>query len=176
MRNLSTVQMRAAMTSQVGALVQSWRKQDLLERSVFIKRRNWCHRIFSRSQLPLFRTRSYCPRMPQLLTRYGNDEKTGANIFSRQITALHARVGSIIENAGKSGAHVVCLQEAWSEHLNIQTLFCWQYSAMPFAFCTREKHPWTQFAEPAETGVTTAFLSEVALYLETTNNIHLMIC
>jgi len=47
---------------------------------------------------------------------------------------------------------------------------------MPFAFCTREKHPWTQFAEPAETGVTTAFLSEVALYLETKNNIHLMIC
>merc|ERR1712128_282324 len=46
-------QMRAAMTSQVGALVQSWRKQDLLERS----------------QLPLFRTRSYCPRMPQLLNR-----------------------------------------------------------------------------------------------------------
>jgi len=33
---------------------------------------------------------------------------------------------------------------------------------MPFAFCTREKHPWTQFAEPAETGVTTAFLSEIA--------------
>ena len=23
---------------------------------------------------------------------------------------------------------------------------------MPFAFCTREKHPWTQFAESAETG------------------------
>jgi len=41
-----------------------------------------------------------------------------------QITALHARVGSIIENAGKSGAHVVCLQEAWSKHLNIQTFCC----------------------------------------------------
>lgn len=64
-----------------------------------------------------------------------------------QIGALHARVGSIIETAGKSGANVVCLQEAWT---------------MPFAFCTREKHPWTQFAEPAETGVTTAFLSEIA--------------
>ena len=25
---------------------------------------------------------------------------------------------------------------------------------MPFAFCTREKHPWTQFAESAETGST----------------------
>lgn len=60
-----------------------------------------------------------------------------------QITALHKRVGSILENAGKSGANIVCLQEAWT---------------MPFAFCTREKHPWTQFAEPAETGATTAFL------------------
>jgi len=67
--------------------------------------------------------------------------------ISEQIAALHARVGGIIENAGKSGAQVVCLQEAWT---------------MPFAFCTREKHPWTQFAEPAETGATTAFLSELA--------------
>ena len=33
--------------------------------------------------------------------------------------------------------------------------------AMPFAFCTREKHPWTQFAESAETGASTVFLSEV---------------
>ena len=32
---------------------------------------------------------------------------------------------------------------------------------MPFAFCTREKHPWTQFSEPAETGASTMFLSEV---------------
>jgi len=64
-----------------------------------------------------------------------------------QINALHKRVGSIIENAGKAGANIVCLQEAWT---------------MPFAFCTREKHPWTQFAEPAETGATTAFLSELA--------------
>ena len=35
-----------------------------------------------------------------------------------------------------SGA-VYNVQEAWT---------------MPFAFCTREKHPWTQFAESAETG------------------------
>ena len=32
---------------------------------------------------------------------------------------------------------------------------------MPFAFCTREKHPWTQFAESAETGASTVFLSDV---------------
>jgi len=64
-----------------------------------------------------------------------------------QISALQKRIGSIIENAGKSGVNIICLQEAWT---------------MPFAFCTREKHPWTQFAEPAETGASTMFLSELA--------------
>jgi beta-ureidopropionase len=35
---------------------------------------------------------------------------------------------------------------------------------MPFAFCTREKLPWTQMAESAETGPTTTFLQEVLIY------------
>ena len=30
-------------------------------------------------------------------------------------------------------------------------------SAMPFAFCTREKSPWSEFAEEAEDGATTKF-------------------
>lgn len=34
--------------------------------------------------------------------------------------------------------------------------------AMPFAFCTREKHPWCEFAEPAETGATTRLMQEVS--------------
>jgi beta-ureidopropionase len=34
--------------------------------------------------------------------------------------------------------------------------------AMPFAFCTREKHPWCQFAEEAENGPTTQFLKPLA--------------
>lgn len=33
--------------------------------------------------------------------------------------------------------------------------------AMPFAFCTREKRPWCEFAESAETGPTTTFLQKV---------------
>lgn len=33
---------------------------------------------------------------------------------------------------------------------------------MPFAFCTREKYPWCEFAEEAETGPTTMFLSKFA--------------
>lgn len=35
-------------------------------------------------------------------------------------------------------------------------------SAMPFAFCTREKHPWCQFAESAEAGPTTQMLQELS--------------
>jgi len=64
-----------------------------------------------------------------------------------QIAALHKRIGAIIDNAAKAGANIVCLQEAWT---------------MPFAFCTREKHPWTQFAECAETGASTKFLAGLA--------------
>ena len=33
---------------------------------------------------------------------------------------------------------------------------------MPFAFCTREKLPWTEFAESAEHGATTKLLQEWA--------------
>jgi len=32
---------------------------------------------------------------------------------------------------------------------------------MPFAFCTREKQPWCDFAESATNGRTTKFLQEV---------------
>jgi len=69
------------------------------------------------------------------------------NTVTDQISALHSRVGAMIETAALSGANIICLQEAWT---------------MPFAFCTREKLPWTQFAEEAETGQTTLFLSELA--------------
>jgi len=71
---------------------------------------------------------------------------TDAPVYD-QITSLHARIGAMIENAARAGANIVCLQEAWT---------------MPFAFCTREKHPWTQFAESAETGASTVFLSDLA--------------
>ena len=33
---------------------------------------------------------------------------------------------------------------------------------MPFAFCTREKQPWCELAEPAESGPSTKFLQEYA--------------
>lgn len=35
------------------------------------------------------------------------------------------------------------------------------FSDMPFAFCTKEKLPWTEYAESARHGPSTKFLSEV---------------
>lgn len=64
-----------------------------------------------------------------------------------QLEALHARIGEIITAAAAMGVNILCMQEAWT---------------MPFAFCTREKHPWLEFSESAETGRTTRFLAELA--------------
>ncbi|XP_030632878.1 beta-ureidopropionase isoform X2 [Chanos chanos] len=64
-----------------------------------------------------------------------------------QITALHKRVGEMVEVAAMCGVNIVCFQEAWT---------------MPFAFCTRERDPWTEFAESAEDGFTTRFCQELA--------------
>lgn len=37
------------------------------------------------------------------------------------------------------------------------------FKDMPFAFCTREKHPWCEFAEDAEFGPSTLFLKNVSI-------------
>ena len=66
---------------------------------------------------------------------------------SDQRDAIHKRVQTLIKAAGNEGVNVLCLQEAWT---------------MPFAFCTREKYPWVEFAESAETGPTTTMLSPIA--------------
>merc|ERR1711973_68541 len=66
-----------------------------------------------------------------------------------QRQALFERIGEMIGVAAECGVNVLCLQEAWT---------------MPFAFCTREKQPWCEFAEPAdETGASTKFLSGLAI-------------
>jgi hypothetical protein len=59
-----------------------------------------------------------------------------------QFSAIYARIESIIEAAAAAGVNVLCLQEAWT---------------MPFAFCTREKQPWMEFAECAENGKRNGF-------------------
>eukprot|EP00892_Ulva_mutabilis_P001867 jgi/Ulvmu1/11681/UM008_0091.1 len=65
----------------------------------------------------------------------------------QQREAIHSRIGQMVEAAGAMGVQVLCLQEAWP---------------MPFAFCTREKEPWCEFAEDAVSGPSTAFLAPLA--------------
>ncbi|KAK7464033.1 hypothetical protein BaRGS_00037957 [Batillaria attramentaria] len=64
-----------------------------------------------------------------------------------QRDALHKRISEIAEAAALCGVNILCMQEAWH---------------MPFAFCTREKFPWCQFAESAEDGPTTKLMQELA--------------
>ncbi|VDO00592.1 unnamed protein product [Rodentolepis nana] len=66
---------------------------------------------------------------------------------SDQIAAAHKKIGDMIDAAGACGVNVLCMQEAWT---------------MPFAFCSRERVPWCEFAESAENGPTTKFLSQYA--------------
>ncbi|KAK1328267.1 hypothetical protein QTO34_011839 [Cnephaeus nilssonii] len=69
---------------------------------------------------------------------------------AKQVSALHRRIESIVEVAAMCGVNIICFQEAWT---------------MPFAFCTREKLPWTEFAESAEDGPTTRFCQKVGRHL-----------
>jgi beta-ureidopropionase len=63
-----------------------------------------------------------------------------------QYEALADRVELMIEAAAQLGTNVLGLQEAWT---------------MPFAFCTREKEPWLEFAEPVD-GPSTQRLAKLA--------------
>lgn len=94
---------------------------------------------------------------------------------------MHNRIGEIVEVAAMCGVNVVCFQETWSEFFFESGLQAFEpaafwiglkrdwldksvsFTAMPFAFCTREKEPWTEFAESAEEGNTTRFCQEVIL-------------
>ncbi|XP_061458819.1 beta-ureidopropionase isoform X3 [Rhineura floridana] len=70
---------------------------------------------------------------------------------AEQVTALHKRIEEIVEVAAMCGVNVICFQEVWT---------------MPFAFCTRERLPWTEFAESAEEGPTARFCQESTYYME----------
>ncbi len=63
-----------------------------------------------------------------------------------QFEALCQRIETIIHAAGKMGVNVLGLLEACT---------------MPFAFCSREKHPWLEFAEPLD-GPSTQRLAALA--------------
>ncbi|XP_041348264.1 beta-ureidopropionase-like [Gigantopelta aegis] len=65
----------------------------------------------------------------------------------KQRDALIERITQIADVAAMCGVNILCMQEAWT---------------MPFAFCTREKFPWCEFAESAENGHTTNVMQELA--------------
>eukprot|EP01062_Namystynia_karyoxenos_P063879 TRINITY_DN56689_c0_g1_i1.p1 TRINITY_DN56689_c0_g1~~TRINITY_DN56689_c0_g1_i1.p1 ORF type:complete len:417 (+),score=162.52 TRINITY_DN56689_c0_g1_i1:79-1251(+) len=64
-----------------------------------------------------------------------------------QYNAIKAKVEKLIDAAGAMGVNVCCLQECWTS---------------PFFFCTREKDPWCEFGECAETGPSFHFISALA--------------
>ncbi|XP_037566642.1 beta-ureidopropionase-like isoform X1 [Dermacentor silvarum] len=64
-----------------------------------------------------------------------------------QREALHRRIETIVEAAALCGVNVICFQETWH---------------MPFAFCTREKTPWCEFAESAEHGPSVVLCQQMA--------------
>ncbi|KIH58815.1 hydrolase, carbon-nitrogen family, partial [Ancylostoma duodenale] len=73
--------------------------------------------------------------------------------IEEQKNAIHKKVGGMVEAAALAGANIVCLQETFM---------------MPFAFCTRERLPWTEFAESADYGPTIKYFSEANYYMEST--------
>lgn len=64
-----------------------------------------------------------------------------------QYIAIQNKIEKLIDAAGAMGVNVLCLQETWM---------------MPFAFCTREKYPWVEFAQSAENGQSTKFIQRMA--------------
>ncbi|XP_057340475.1 beta-ureidopropionase [Microplitis mediator] len=67
--------------------------------------------------------------------------------ISEQLLSVHRKIEDYIKYAALNDVQILCLQEAWT---------------MPFAFCTREKYPWVEFAEDIESGATTKLLSTLA--------------
>ncbi|KAK3750642.1 hypothetical protein QZH41_012832, partial [Actinostola sp. cb2023] len=67
--------------------------------------------------------------------------------IAKQREALHARIKDMVDTAAFCGVNIICFQECWT---------------MPFAFCTREKQPWSEFAESAKDGPTVKFCQELA--------------
>ncbi|EGC31542.1 hypothetical protein DICPUDRAFT_156598 [Dictyostelium purpureum] len=64
-----------------------------------------------------------------------------------QYLAIEAKIEKMIDAAGAMGVNVLCLQETWH---------------MPFAFCTRERYPWVEFAESASNGQSVKFIQRMA--------------
>ncbi|XP_055327677.1 beta-ureidopropionase-like [Paramacrobiotus metropolitanus] len=64
-----------------------------------------------------------------------------------QRDAIFEKAKCFFDAASKSGVNVVCFEECWH---------------MPFAFCTRERLPWCEFAEEISNGPTVSLCSKMA--------------
>jgi beta-ureidopropionase len=67
--------------------------------------------------------------------------------LGEQYQSICDAVERLINAAAAMGANVVCLQEAWTG---------------PFFFCTREKRPWLELAENAESGPSAKLIGSLA--------------
>ncbi|XP_046603199.1 beta-ureidopropionase isoform X1 [Neodiprion virginianus] len=67
--------------------------------------------------------------------------------INHQRDAIFKKITAYVEQAAECGVNLLCLQEAWS---------------MPFAFCTREKQPWCEFAEDVSDGPSVMVLRKLA--------------
>ncbi|XP_042522205.1 beta-ureidopropionase isoform X2 [Dipodomys spectabilis] len=92
-----------------------------------------------------------CPRIVRVGLVQNRTPLPASTPVTEQVSALHRRIEAIVEVAAMCGVNIICFQEAWT---------------MPFAFCTREKLPWTEFAESAEDGLTTRFCQMSTYYME----------
>lgn len=84
------------------------------------------HRIVLPTDAPILdQVRGHTPRRPCVRQKAAEVNLTLHS--SLQISALHSRVGEIVEVAAMCGVNIVCFQEAWSEsQLQSNTLvpFC----------------------------------------------------
>ena len=87
------------------------------------------------------------PRIVRVALLQNSITNPTSDPLMKQYEGIQNKIEHMLDAAGLSGANMSCLQEAWT---------------MPFAFCTREKHPWTQFAMDAETGPATVFCQKMA--------------
>ncbi|KAK4878830.1 hypothetical protein RN001_011336 [Aquatica leii] len=88
-----------------------------------------------------------CPRIVRVAAFQNKLPLPTSAPILEQRAALYDLAKDAIKVAAKAKANVFCFQEAWN---------------MPFAFCTREKEPWCEYAESAENGPTTKFLQQLA--------------
>jgi len=87
------------------------------------------------------------PRIVRIAAIQNEIKKSTTAPVIEQRNAIWHRIDEILQVANECQVNVVCMQETWTS---------------PFAFCTREKYPWVEFAENAYNGPTTQFLAERA--------------